>query len=155
MPTIRETALSALHDVLKAAALASPHLPDDVPRNRNLRDLFGSVTGARGAYLQLVDDDPRVIDDYLGASDATQEIEHLGIVEFIVIEADEATRETAFDNGLQAIADALHAARSNPAWDDLQILEPSFMNLSTGPQPDVKAVRVPVALLVEALSSIH
>lgn len=156
MPTKRETAFLALHEVLKAAALASPHLPNGVPRNRNLRDLFGQVQAARGAYLHLVDGDPQTLAEYIGGADAIKEIEHVAFVEWLVVEADEDARHTAFDAGLSAIADALHAARlTNDAWDDLQILDAVFMNLSTGPLPDVMACRVPVGLLLEAFSSIH
>jgi len=151
MQTDVEAGYERLKAVLQAAANASPDLPDNVTRNQSLRSLFGEVQGSSKAYLNLVDDDADELAELIG-DDGNSEVEFYqrAAIEWIVREPDRILLDQRFDAGVAAIASALRAVRSDPAWDDLQVRGLERANLSTNSVAGIKAGRIPVAFLLTA-----
>ncbi len=151
MATDIEVLYRVLRGYLTTAAANSSALPDIVNRNRNLRDIFGDVDTNSKAYLNLVDDDATLFETIIGPGDDYQdEFGQRAVIEFIVRERDDDTRDRVFAQGLADIAVALRASREHPMLGSLDIFPPERANLSTGPLPGVKAARITVEVLFTA-----
>lgn len=151
MATDIEAAYVRLKAVLQSAAAASDALPNLVTRNETLRGLFGELEGSSKGYLNLVDEDPNELAELIGEDGAGEvEFYQLAAVEWIVREIDPELRDARFDEGISALAAAIRAARSDPAWDSLEVFNFEKANLSTGALPGVKAGRISLGMLFTA-----
>lgn len=108
--------MTRTEEVIQAylAALALQAFPGGVIATRNQAlpaRLLQPVAGGLQYYLNVWDGDGTVIDETLGADDPSvtdgYEIEQRPLVEWIVAGGPDADRETAFDNGLIALHDAV------------------------------------------------
>ena len=134
MASTRETALLGLKTALKT--LSGPTVerntesPDEIP--------------ADGLVI-LRDGDPGEPDVVL--SPLTYLYEHEADVEALVQEADDADRDTALDDLLSAIADALSADPTlGGAVDVLEVREPEIDGEEVTGAADIKGATVPVIL---------
>ncbi len=152
MATDIESALRGLQQVLTNVAAGSTALPSEVQRNASLRDMFGQIQGTSKAYLNLIDDDPVLYDTIIGpGGDYYEEFGQRAVVEFIVMEVKDATRDAVFSEGLAQVAKGLRLAKEQlPLLSTMDILPPERANLAAGPLPGIKAARITIEWLVTA-----
>lgn len=152
MSTDIESAFRGLKQVLTNVAAGSSALPSVVRRNASLRDMFGQISGTSKAYLNLIDDDPVLYDTIIGpGGDYYEEFGQRGVVEFIVMEVDDAIRDAVFAEGLAELAKGLRLAKEQlPLLSAMDVLPPERANLAAGPLPGIKAARITIEWLITA-----
>ena len=152
MTTRPEAAYIALHAQLAAHAgdgtpLPAPH------RNAALVDEFDRlVTGQTAeAWLNCLDDNADPVADLAGDAFGEKEFYQRAQIEFLVRLKDDDRRNAVFDAGLEAIRDALLSDTTlGGVIDDLEIDLPQRAGLALAGAPRIKAIMIPVRLLITA-----
>ncbi|MFY0638707.1 hypothetical protein [Maricaulis maris] len=159
-----EAAYQALMARLTTAAEDSANPLPEPKRNEPLVNAFTSFEGGGnqvdgGVFLNVFDQDGDPLGIESGASDEDEHADHEfyqnAQIEWIVEHNKNDEREALFDAGMEAIAAALQADRFlGGAVDDLEIQMPRRANLALSGAPKIKAVIIPLRMLLTAKSYI-
>jgi hypothetical protein len=159
MASRTESAILGLVAALAAKATAAPTVLVAPRRNDAIGNRFAAFNGSTGGYLNVVDGTggPEGANgnsgEFLGADQMEDgdleayELVQRPEIEWLVDDADETTRETAFDAGLIAINDAIKVDRTlNGTVAHAGIEKIDRSNLITDGLSTVKACIITVAL---------
>lgn len=148
--TRAEQIRQALFEAIRTGAAATPDLPAPV-RNEGLEQGLSRLSAQTGSHgwLNLIDLQPEKLGEEIGDQGEGLEEYDLPVrVEWVVLHPDDATREAAFDAGLQALGAILRADLTlNGTCDDLTFDAPDSAETVLSGVPQFKSCEFTVRLL--------